>query len=375
MKFCLIGPVWPYRGGISHNSAVVADALITQGHDILLISFRRQYPQWLYPGQSDKDNSQNPLKTPAEYILDPFLPSTWKKGVDLVLAYKPNLVVIQWWTFFWSVPFAYMSRYLQTHGARVAYMIHNVSSHEKHFMDRFFTRLALSSVQDYLVFSETENQKIQMLMPGKRVILSHLPVYSFDNSNHISKDSARKSLNLPHKRTILLFFGIVRPYKGLDVLLKAIGRLREKEITPYLAIVGEFWKNKQYYLDLITLTGIQEQVRIEDRYVPNEEADLWFRAADVLIAPYTHGVTQSAVVSLALGYSMPLIVTTQVASGIEKPDQNTIYIIPPNDIQALEIKITNFVNSYTPIENMPKIDEADTNQIVRSLIELTNSTK
>jgi glycosyltransferase involved in cell wall biosynthesis len=375
VRFCLIGPVWPYRGGISHISTILAEALIKQGHNVLVVSFRRQYPQWLYPGQSDKDNSQNPLKTPAKYILDPFLPWTWKKGIDIVLAYKPELVIVQWWTFFWSIPFAYISRYLHNHEVRVAYMVHNVSSHEKHILDRFLTRLALSTTQDFMVFSEIENQNIQRLMPGKRVIVSHLPIYSFSSSDQVSKAAARVTLNLPDQETILLFFGIVRPYKGLNVLLKAMGRLKDKGITPYLAIVGEFWKDKQHYLDLIEQTGIQAQVRIEDRYVPNEEADLWFRAADVLIAPYIQGVTQSAVASLALGYRLPIIVTIQVAQGIEKPDQNNVYIVPPDNIEALEKEISNFTNNYTRIENTPKIDTIDANQLTRSLLELINTSE
>lgn len=371
MRFCLVGPVWPYRGGISHNSAIVAEELITQGHDILLISFRKQYPQWLYPGRSDQDNSQNPLKTPAQYVLEPFSPWTWKKGTDLILAYKPYLVIIQWWTYFWSIPFTYISRRLRAHGVRVVFMIHNVSSHENQILDRFFTQLALSTAQEFIVFSENENQKILKLMPGKRVVLTHLPKYSFENRSDPTKATARKSLNLPLDATILLFFGIIRPYKGLSSLLKAMGRLKEKDIVPYLTVVGEFWKDKQYYLRLIKQAGIQEQVRIEDRYVPNEEADLWFRAADVLIAPYTQGVTQSAVASLALGYGMPIIVTTQVAEGIEKSDQNAIYIVPPDDIEALAIEIARFINGYTRSENTPKIKLTSSNQITRSLLELT----
>jgi glycosyltransferase involved in cell wall biosynthesis len=372
VRFCLVGPVWPYRGGISHNSAIVAEELITQGHDVLLISFKRQYPQWLYPGRSDQDNSQNPLKTPAQYLLEPFYPWTWKKGTESILAYKPNLVIIQWWTYFWSIPFAYISRQLRARGVRVVFMIHNVSSHENHILDRFFTRLALGTAQEFMVFSENENQKMLKLMPGKRVVLSHLPKYAFENRVDSTKATARISLNLPKDATIVLFFGIIRPYKGLSFLLRAMGRLKEKGIVPYLVVVGEFWKDKQYYLRLIKQTGIQEHVRIEDRYVPNEEADLWFRAADVLIAPYTQGVTQSAVASLALGYGMPVIVTTQVAEGLEKSDKSIVYIVPPDDIEALTIEIARFINEYTRRENNPISKFTDTNQITRSLLELTN---
>ena len=140
----------------------------------------------------------------------------------------------------------------------------------------------------------------------------------------------------------------------------------------YLAIVGEFWQDKRYYIDLIKESDLQEQVRIEDRYVANEEADLWFRAADVLIAPYTHGVTQSAVASVALGYGMPMIVSAQVASGMEKPDQKTVIVVAPDDIQELEIKIYDFIKSYTPSENSPNISSDYAEQITMPLFELIN---
>jgi glycosyltransferase involved in cell wall biosynthesis len=375
VKFCLIGPVWPYRGGISHNTAIVANALINDGHEILVISFQRQYPRWLYPGRSDQDNSHNPIKTPAEYILDPFSPWTWKKAADRVLSYKPDLVAIQWWTFFWSIPFAYITIHIQAHCIRTIFMVHNVSSHESHLMDKLLTRLALSSAKDFLVYSEPEKQKLQKLIPGKRVILSHLPIYSFDNLNQMPKDSARKFLNLPDKETIILFFGFVRPYKGLSILLKALGNLNKKGITPHLAIVGEFWKDKQYYLELISQTGIQAQIHMQDRYVPNEEADLWFKASDILIAPYIQGVTQSAVASLAMGYGIPMIISTQVAEGLEKIDHHTIRVIPPDDIDALENEILKFMKSINKTENIFHVKDSNLSQITKSLLEFVKNSE
>ena len=353
MKFCLIGPVWPYRGGISHNSAIVVNALARAGHAVQLISFHRQYPQWLYPGRTDRDNSQNPLKAEAEFILDPFLPWTWNEAIDQALLFKPDLVMIQWWTFFWAIPFAWISRTIARRGVKVAYLIHNVTPHEAHPLARILTRLALAPAQDYVVFSEFEEQKLHALLPGKRVILTHLPVYSFAQAGDISKEEARRALNLPIDRPILLFFGFVRPYKGLDILLNTLASLKAQGITPYLAIVGEFWKDKTDYIKIIERAGLGDQVRIEDRYVPNEEADLWFRGADLLVAPYTHGVTQSAVAPMAAGYGMPMIVTTHVAEGLEPVTHQSIQVVPPDDIEALEFEITKFVRNYSKVENTP----------------------
>jgi glycosyltransferase involved in cell wall biosynthesis len=371
LKFCIVGPVWPFRGGISHHSAILSKALTNEGHEVKIITFKRQYPQWLYPGRTDQDNSKNPIKASAEYILDPFSPFSWRKAATRALLFKPDLVMIQWWTFFWSVPFAWMSRYLHQRGVRVAYLIHNVSSHEAHPLDRFFSHLAWSGVPYFLVFSEFEKHRLHKLLPGKRVVLTHLPVYAFSNDEQLSKSEARRILNLPQEETMLLFFGFVRPYKGLDVLLKALANLKQKGIYPYLAIVGEFWKDKQSYLDSITRSGIGEQVRIEDRYVPNEEADLWFRGADLLVAPYTHGVTQSAVASLALGYNMPMIVTTQVAGGLEPGRHPAIQVVPPDDAEALENEIAAFIRLNKKKDNYVKPEPAIGNSITGAILELT----
>jgi glycosyltransferase involved in cell wall biosynthesis len=372
LKFCLIGPVWPYRGGISHNTALLSKALIDDGHEICVISFRRQYPKWLYPGTTDQDNSKYPLKATAEYILDPISPLSWKKAAQKALSFEPDLVMIQWWTFFWAIPFAWISRFISKNGVRVAYLIHNVSSHETHPLDRIFTRLALSGAQDFLVFSDLEEQHLKKLLPEKRIAMTHLPSYSFDNSNSHTKTSAREALNLPVSDTILLFFGFVRPYKGLDFLLKALVGLKKRELTPYLAIVGEFWKDKQHYIEFIEKSHIQDQIRIEDRYVPNEEADLWFRAADVLIAPYTAGVTQSAVASLALGYGLPMIVTTEVAQGLESINNQTILVVPPHNIGELEDQISQFINDLQTIKNIKKITGSGSDSVTRVILSLVD---
>ena len=370
MKFCLIGPVWPYRGGISHNSAILSKELTGEGHEICIISFRRQYPQWLYPGSTDQDSSRIPLKAPADYILDPISPLSWKKATQHALSFEPNLVMIQWWTFFWAIPFAWISRYFQRKGIRVAYLVHNVTSHETHPLDRIFTRMALSAAQDFLVFSDIEKQKLQKLLPKKRIVLAHLPLYSFENSEQHTKVSARNVLNLPDTGVILLFFGFVRPYKGLDILLRALVKLKLNGITPYLAIVGEFWKDKRYYLEFIAKSGIQDQIRIEDRYVPNEEAALWFKAADALIAPYTEGVTQSAVASLALGYGMPIIVTTHVAQGLESIKNQIVRVVPPDNIEMLEGQISQLINDLPTIKHTTKVEDGKSNSITQVILKL-----
>src|SRR5512139_2089006 len=153
-RITLIGPVYPYRGGIALHTTLAARALRERGYRLQVISFRRQYPQWLYPGATDKDQSQERIQTKAEYLLDPLSPATWTRTVKVIAASEPDLVVLQWWTTFWSLPYTVLTRLLKRKGCRVAYIIHNVLPHETRPWDRWLARLALSAAQAHIVHTE-----------------------------------------------------------------------------------------------------------------------------------------------------------------------------------------------------------------------------
>jgi glycosyltransferase involved in cell wall biosynthesis len=126
VRLSIVGPVYPYRGGIAHYTMHLARKLIACGHEIQVISFYRQYPAWLYPGESDKDPSDNPMIVPAEYLLAPLLPWTWVKAARRIREFEPDIVVIQWWTTFWAPAFWLLAKWLRNRGLQVIYMIHNV---------------------------------------------------------------------------------------------------------------------------------------------------------------------------------------------------------------------------------------------------------
>lgn len=348
MKFSLVGPVYPYRGGISHYTASLASALKQHNHTVQTISFKKQYPSWLYPGASDKDPSQNALSTPAEFILHPFKPWTWEKAFRAIRTVHPNLVIIQWWTTFWAIPFAYLSARLSKSNINTVYLIHNVVPHEEHTYDRWLSKFALKHGSEFIVQTQSEADRLYKLIQNNNIHLcQHPPYYDLVN-NCISKENARVELNLPKDQKIFLFFGIVRPYKGLNYLIEAFNELRKNEKNTHLLIAGEFWEDKSVYLNKIKQLGLAEKITLIDKYIPNEKLSVIFAAADFLVAPYIGG-TQSGVVGLGIAYGLPTIVTEQLAAGISDENRKHIFIIPAQDYKELYNKMIDVLYQVIPI--------------------------
>lgn len=337
----MIGPVYPYRGGIAQYTSMLARALIERDHNVDVISFQRQYISWLYPGRTDKDPSEDPIRTPAHFLLDPVYPWTWEKAVQHIKYFQPDILVMQWWITFWGMPYAYILRRLGN-ACFSAQIVHNVLPHDIRPWDRFLARIALQPSNAWICHMKREQENLTVLIPSAQALLCPLPVFTGLVAKQTNKQTARQKLNLPEDSPILLFFGLVRPYKGLDVLLEAMSSLREKDIKPQLIIAGEFWVDRNKYIEKLTTLNLKDQVHIYDHYIPDEQLDVFFSAADALVAPYTGG-TQSAVVSLALAIGLPIILSNIVTEGIDEAHFDRLYIFPKGDTQALAIKIQDFL--------------------------------
>jgi len=366
MRISMIGPVYPYRGGIAHYTGQLIQALVAQGHAVQTISFKRQYPGWLYPGASDKDPSRSRLQVEAEYLLDPLYPWTWQKTVRQIIQQQPELVVIQWWTTFWAPAYAWLAGALHRQGLKVVYVIHNVLPHEQRFFDPWLARLALRQGHAFVAQTEREKGRLLSLLPGRTVAVCPLPMYTLMADARLPREEARRSLGYPLDRPLLLFFGIIRPYKGLKYLLDALSKLVDMPSAPHLIVAGEIWEDKEAYQAQIKELGIADRVRLEDRYVPDEEAVVMFSAADMLVAPYVDG-TQSAAAGLGLGFGLPLVVTEVVAGGIAPENQVNVRVVPAADSTALAQAIRQLLD-YPPIPGIdPIAPEADWQRLVRTL--------
>lgn len=368
MKVILVGPVYPYRGGIAHYTAFLALALEEAGHTVRLISFRRQYPAWLYPGKTDRDPSLKTLEFPADYLLDPLYPWTWLNTAKTIHQSQPDLVVINWWTTFWAPAYAMLASLLRRKRLRIIFLVHNVLPHEDRPWDRWMARWTLTQGYAFIVHVPQEQKRLLAIIPQANVKFCTLPIYRPFSDQIITKTEAREQLGLPQGNTILLCFGIVRPYKGLKILLKAMASVPEPVL---LIVAGEFWEDKTAYLQQIEELHLSKQVTFLDRYISNEEAHKLFSAADALIAPYVDG-TQSAVAGAALGYRLPLIVTDIVAAGIDPANHPRMQVVPAGDAAALSLAISSFVerlpSSVEPTLPIP----SDWGKLVNIIEEITN---
>jgi len=316
-------------------------------HTVRLWGFRRQYPRWLFPGRDDRDPSQRPLRTASEPTLDPLAPWTWYRTAHEIAAAGSDLLIVHWWVTYWALPFAAIAGWVRRRGIPVLYFCHNVLPHEEKPWDRRLTRLALARGDSFIVTSKEQERRLAALLPGSSIYSGFLPTCSAlaELGPTLSREDACQRLSLDPGRPVALFFGFVRPYKGLRYLLEAMPRVLD-QVDLQLLIVGEFWDDKQVYLDLVARLGIDQALTVVDRYVPNEELGLYFGASDVVVLPYVT-VTQSAVVQLAYGFGRPVIATSVGDLPEVIQHGRTGLIVPPADPGALAAALQRFF-----VENM-----------------------
>ena len=339
MKICLLGPTHPFRGGIAHYTTLLYRE-IKKRHPVNFFAFRRQYPQWLFPGETDKDPSRRPLREKGiEYILDPFNPFTWRKVFLKVKKEEPNLFILPWWSFFWLLPFWSVTFALKRFTlVKILFICHNVVEHEANFFSRLAAKLVLSNGDYFIVQSKDESEDLKDIFPFAKVKVCFHPPNLFKGGK-ITKFEARKQLNIKTDR-VILFFGFIRPYKGLKYLIEALPEVL-KEMDVLLLIAGEFWKKKEDYESQIACHNLRGRVKIVDQYIPNEEVEVYFSAADIVVLPYT-SVTGSGIVPLAFEYEKPVITTDVGVLSEMVEDNKTGFLVPPKDSQAIAQAITAF---------------------------------
>lgn len=341
MKICIIGPTYPFRGGISHYTTLLFKYL-KKSNLTTFIAFKRQYPQWLYPGKTDLDLSKKPMREDGVvHMLDSLNPLSWWKVAQKIRSIKANLVIIPWWTSFWTVPFFCIIKLIKRgSAAKVLFICHNVKEHESSSINRFCTRLILSMGDYHIVHSKEEYDNLKKILPGSNVIQGFHPTYENLQGEKYSKESAREKLQVGGR--LLLFFGFIRPYKGLINLLTAMPEVLET-LGPdvVLMVVGECWEDEQQYSDKIDELGIKEHVLRVNKYVPNEQISLYFSAADLVVIPYS-SATGSGILQVAFGCEKPVVATRVGALADDVVEGKTGYLVAPDDPKGLAVAIARF---------------------------------
>ncbi|MEI6777232.1 MAG: glycosyltransferase [Chloroflexales bacterium] len=345
MRISVVGPTYPFRGGIAHYTTFMVRQLRAAGYAAPLYSFTRQYPRWLVGGRSDRDPSSSPLRVDCEYILDPINPFTWWQLYRRVRADHPDVLILQWWVPYWTPCLTVISSLIKRNTmTKIMFICHNVVPHEGGgVIDRRLALTVLRLGDALLVHSEQDRYRLLALLPNARVIKAQIPSYSelvrHDDSSRVA--ALRRDLGIAEHAPVLLFFGFVRPYKGLEYLIQAMARVRERLPDAHLLVVGEFWTSPEFYQRYASEFGVAQAMTVVNRYVPNEDLQPYFDLADVVVLPYV-SATQSAVVQLAFGFGKPVI-TTRVGGLYEVVEDGVNgLVVPPQDEGALAEAIIRY---------------------------------
>jgi glycosyltransferase involved in cell wall biosynthesis len=343
VKISIIGPTWPFRGGIAHYTTLLVKHLREAGHHVRFISYLKQYPKWLYPGNTSMDPSPDSsvLKIDCDRVLTPLGPLTWWKAYQIIKEEQPDVLILQWWTPFFSPMLFMLTRLLHrnTH-TRVIFLCHHLIAPDGGIFDWYLARRILWRGNGFIVMSEEDFALLRRALPWARIKGTTHPPYDIFSREPISKTDARAKLGLAPDEKVILFFGFVRRYKGLKYLIESLAEVR-KEMPAKLLVVGEFWEDERPYRDQVRQLGLNDAVVFHSGYVPNDQMALYFSASDVVALPYLEA-TQSGIAQLAIGFERPMIGTTVGGMADVVHAGETGLLVPPADSHAFAQAILKF---------------------------------
>lgn len=338
MKIVIVGTAYPLRGGIAHYNALLATALSAR-HTVETVTFKRQYPAFLFPGKTQAESGGQIHGTPAPQLIDSINPLNWITVGREIRRRRPDLLIFKYWLPFFGPCFGTIARIVKRGtSASAAVICDNVLPHEHRPFDALFTRFMFRQTDFFIVQSDAVERELTAFWPGARYRKVPHPVYNIFGSP-LEQQQAKTLLGLPSKR-ILLFFGYVRRYKGLNVLLDAM-RLVPPDLGIHLLVVGEFYDDEQKYRAQVRDLHLDACVTIHSDYLPNEEVAKYFSAADAVVLPYV-SATQSGIAQIAYHFDKPVIATDVGGLAEVVLQDKTGFVVPPGDPAALANAITAF---------------------------------
>jgi glycosyltransferase involved in cell wall biosynthesis len=338
MRICLVGPAYPYRGGIAHYTSLLAREFDAD-HDVKIVNFSRLYPSFLFPGKTQYDTSDSPLRVDTDRIIDCLNPVSWIRAGRTAAAFRPDLTVAQWWHPFFGPAYRTMCRSLRSRCATpVIFLCHNVLPHESSVFDRVLIKTAFGGADAFLVQSNEDGANLRTLRPEPVMAVNPLPIYDFFDAGRFDRESAREKLGL--EGPVILFFGYIRGYKGLADLIEAMPHIVDR-VPVTLLVVGEFYDKREPYDRRIEELSLGRNIRIVDEYVPNEDVEIYFKASDLCVLPY-RSATQSAIVQTAYGFDKPVVVTAVGGLPDVVTDGETGFVVPRGDTRGLADAVVRF---------------------------------
>ena len=327
MKIAIIGPAYPYRGGIAAFSERLALEFQSEGHEVKLYTFTLQYPAFLFPGKTQYADGPAPENLDIMRCINSTNPFHWRKVARDLNQHQYQVVIFAYWMSFFAPCYTAIARGLKD--AKCIALVHNMIPHEKSLLDKLFAPRFVKTMDGFVTLSKSVLDDVTKLDRWQKPkTWSPHPVY--DHFGAVEpREKALERLGLDPQYRYLLFFGLVRAYKGLDWLLEAFADERLRKYPLRLLVAGEFYDAKEPYLEIIRSHGLGEEVIVHDTFVPDHQVKDYFNAADIVVQPYK-SATQSGVTQIAYHFGKPMLVTN--IGGLEEivPNGEVGYAVAPN---------------------------------------------
>lgn len=355
MKIVIVGTSFPMRGGIAHYVALLYKKLMERGHKVKIISFKRQYPSLFFPGKTQQDTSKEVVSLPSEPILDSIGPVSWVRTFLSIYHYQPDLVIFKYWMPFFAPSYAVVSFLTRLFTkTKLLYICDNIIPHEHRIEDWLLTHIGLWNIHYFIVQSHPVKTDLLKFKPDANFKEVPHPVYEIFR-DQFTQEQAREKLKFQRNGKLILFFGFIRKYKGLHVLLQAMPAVLN-QMDVKLIVAGEFYDDSTKYFDLIKKLNLEESVFVFDKYIPNEDVGLYYSAADIVVLPYITA-TQSGIIQIAYNYNKPVITTNVGGLPEIVKEKGTGFIVPAENPEALAQAIVEFYKTKENIAFKKNIEE------------------
>lgn len=339
-QITIIGPAYPLRGGLSSYNELLALKLQNQGHQVKIITFSLQYPNFLFPGKTQLSNSLPPDNLDIEVCLNSINPINWILLGRKIKNEKPDVVIFRFWMPFMGPSLGTLGRMIRGNNhTKIVAITDNIIPHEKRAGDRLLTSYFLKSCDAFLTMSKSVLNDLQSFQIAKPAIFNPHPMYE-NFGEQVDPVQAKKKLGLDVEKNYVLFFGFIRKYKGLDTLLKAFSDQRLKEKNLQLIIAGEYYDSPQVYEQIIDDLELRNHVILANHYIEDSDVSLYFSAADLVAQTYKTA-TQSGVTQIAYYYNRPMLVTDVGGLSELVPHQKVGYVTS-QDTQEISDCIFDF---------------------------------
>ncbi len=324
-----IGPAYPLRGGISNFNVALSQSFIKNGINCSICSFSLQYPKILFPGKTQfEEAGKAPENIKIYSTINSVNPFSWFKTAKKIRKNSPDLVIIHYWMPFMAPSLGTIARKIKKNKkTKIIAITHNVIPHEKRTGDKTLTRFFLKSCDGFVALAESVKNDINRFVFSPKAIFNPHPIYDIFG-DIIEKKQARKYLNLNPEDKIILFFGLIRDYKGLDILLEAMSDERIKNANIKLVVAGEFYEDKSKYEKIINSKKIKDKVIITGTYIAQDEVKYYFSAADIIVQPYKTA-TQSGVTQIGYHFNKAMLVTNVGGLAEIIPHNKVGYVVEP----------------------------------------------